>query len=887
MAKIEGAARRPAPPPPKPVAPPAGTAAKTKQPEPGKDYTVKSGDTLSGIAKRADNDPARWHEIYEANKKQINDPNLIKSGQKLKIPGEAKTDQVERDTVHAPAAGAASANTAQPAATAEPSAAGPPRQMRRTLSKGITAQPSIEHGSTPGPNPFTGFSVTDPGAAAGVNVAAKATTGPQSTSAAASVAPASAPAPATGLTPAQQTEVDASVNNIHGAATNCNSATTDEAKCAAAKNGAQTIEDQLKGKDPAVQKAILDRTQQDVADITASFDKLSRDETKEEVGHLNRACESLGQDNAKQFTDAVAQGYQRMAQGHDDNDTEFTDGIKDAVKRGDGALFGSALTESLATTGQTHLAEHVADATASGIKEVREDYEKAKQKADKLDAELGMTVQSWQGVFSEEEIQAGIDSFREAHKDAYGDLESKAGTMASTLEGSAYGLAARDRMGDFGHKSDLVEQTQIAMQEIPALSHTDAGASKIADAATATADGKTTFLTEANALAGRMVDKKWGEDLRDATMRSVALRCDELARAGKRDEIPKLLQGAAKASGDADLSAAYNQLASDVEALNQQGLAGVDYAKNVASKVYSIANGALKVNNPDLAARFKALGPALGLGSLALDAKGFIDDPSVGNAAKVILDGAGVYGSLGSSAAAQLCKKAGLWVSLAFSAFDTASAIQRGDYVGAAFAAAPMAGAAIGAGVGVWFCGIGAVPGAAIGAAIGGLVNLGYQAWNAITGNDPIQDFEKDTDPFLRGALEKAGLPPAAAGRLRDVDDDLAGIGRVFDPLAKQLGMDKRQLLEQISKLPDEQLQQWVKLALEVDQNAKAIQEAQDKQAKGENATVPDFQYNSEQLTALADITNKALAGEQMPWRGWIDGGYYKNPAAYGPGYGY
>ncbi|ASZ10569.1 LysM peptidoglycan-binding domain-containing protein [Chitinophaga pendula] len=48
------------------------------------EYEVKSGDNLSKIAK---NYPGvSWQDIFEANKDQIKDPNLIKPGQKLKIP---------------------------------------------------------------------------------------------------------------------------------------------------------------------------------------------------------------------------------------------------------------------------------------------------------------------------------------------------------------------------------------------------------------------------------------------------------------------------------------------------------------------------------------------------------------------------------------------------------------------------------------------------------------------------------------------------------------------------------------------------------------------------------------------------------------------------------
>ncbi len=52
-----------------------------------KTYTVKSGDTLYGIAKQILADGGRWQEIYSANTSVIgNDPNSIYPGQVLRIP---------------------------------------------------------------------------------------------------------------------------------------------------------------------------------------------------------------------------------------------------------------------------------------------------------------------------------------------------------------------------------------------------------------------------------------------------------------------------------------------------------------------------------------------------------------------------------------------------------------------------------------------------------------------------------------------------------------------------------------------------------------------------------------------------------------------------------
>jgi nucleoid-associated protein YgaU len=49
-------------------------------------YTVKAGDTLSKIAKEHLGDANAYMAIFEANKDQLKDPNLIKPGQVLKIP---------------------------------------------------------------------------------------------------------------------------------------------------------------------------------------------------------------------------------------------------------------------------------------------------------------------------------------------------------------------------------------------------------------------------------------------------------------------------------------------------------------------------------------------------------------------------------------------------------------------------------------------------------------------------------------------------------------------------------------------------------------------------------------------------------------------------------
>ena len=49
-------------------------------------YEVKSGDSLSKIAKRLYGSGNAWNVIFEANTDILKDPNKIYPGQKLKIP---------------------------------------------------------------------------------------------------------------------------------------------------------------------------------------------------------------------------------------------------------------------------------------------------------------------------------------------------------------------------------------------------------------------------------------------------------------------------------------------------------------------------------------------------------------------------------------------------------------------------------------------------------------------------------------------------------------------------------------------------------------------------------------------------------------------------------
>jgi nucleoid-associated protein YgaU len=63
-----------------------GSSSTAPKPAGARTYTVVRGDSLSKIAKQLYGDAKKWHQIHEANKDTIKNPDLIYPGQVLTIP---------------------------------------------------------------------------------------------------------------------------------------------------------------------------------------------------------------------------------------------------------------------------------------------------------------------------------------------------------------------------------------------------------------------------------------------------------------------------------------------------------------------------------------------------------------------------------------------------------------------------------------------------------------------------------------------------------------------------------------------------------------------------------------------------------------------------------
>lgn len=93
----------------------------------GRTYTVVAGDTLSAIAGRLLGSSSRWPQIYAANRDVLDNPNTLRPGQVLRIPGSSGTDALAQAGGASPTNGTAAADgvaAANVAGASSPRAAG-------------------------------------------------------------------------------------------------------------------------------------------------------------------------------------------------------------------------------------------------------------------------------------------------------------------------------------------------------------------------------------------------------------------------------------------------------------------------------------------------------------------------------------------------------------------------------------------------------------------------------------------------------------------------------------------------------------------------------------------------------------------------------------------
>jgi LysM repeat protein len=118
----------------------------------GHSYTVRAGDTLSGIAQRFYGSADDWHGLFAANHAEISDPSLIFVGQQLRLPrhlpaGISTTAYTARHASSAAADSSAAASDTGQAATSQ--AATTTTSLSGTLSCTGLEQLWLDAGGSP------------------------------------------------------------------------------------------------------------------------------------------------------------------------------------------------------------------------------------------------------------------------------------------------------------------------------------------------------------------------------------------------------------------------------------------------------------------------------------------------------------------------------------------------------------------------------------------------------------------------------------------------------------------------------------------------------------------------------------------------------------------
>ena len=133
--------------------------------QPGRSYTVRTGDTLSGIAQRFYGHASDWQWLDHVNQAKISDPNLIYTGQVFSVPADPPAS-VRNGTYQARHARTAAISTVDNQSPARPAA------RRRAVPSGsgcaASGVPATAAASAPATSAAAGHGVSCSGSASGM-----------------------------------------------------------------------------------------------------------------------------------------------------------------------------------------------------------------------------------------------------------------------------------------------------------------------------------------------------------------------------------------------------------------------------------------------------------------------------------------------------------------------------------------------------------------------------------------------------------------------------------------------------------------------------------------------------------------------------------------------
>jgi len=507
-------------------------------------------------------------------------------------------------------------------------------------------------------------------------------------------------------------------------------------------------------------------------------------------------------------------------------DSQLVKSLDARLQNGDGFDEAYALEKGLKAAGKPELAQQVADLSRTRLNEITQDFASKGEAAAAAKGDLARLIAGFGPLLPADKQQAAVDAFKSRHQSEFDAWEAAGSKLARASNFVMNNASWNEKAADL----------------LPDALTTKTGQNLINSAIKDQAKGVKTFL---DAGPEAMKDStKIAKYLPQLIVKSVGQESLSLARAGKTDEAKKVLEGLKNNAGlvgmePGKVDKITQQLKGvidgepnalkrfDTELRGAKPSAGVASALKVFAWGASIVNGVNRgLSNDDLKSSVKASAEILGpTGEMAAATV-----QSLAESERALLSTIGT--SAGAKNVALLGKGLGAVGTGLGAALDAISSVQsfaKGETVEGSISAAQAIGGAtlavdsFGAALGmqvvpVW----GQIAGAAL--VIGG--TIGKWAWAEHKANEA----EKASEADAKAYLQAAGIPEPAANELKDIKRaDGRNVGMMIQQLAPALGMDPKELLAKVMKLPPKKMSDFIDMTkdLKLDDKGKIVSERQ------------------------------------------------------------
>ncbi|MCP5468801.1 MAG: hypothetical protein H7A32_05990, partial [Deltaproteobacteria bacterium] len=574
----------------------------------------------------------------------------------------------------------------------------------------------------------------------------------------------------------------------------------------------QSFENALKDQNSYVQNAILYQTRSELVSLGEKMPQLeNKFEVYQAIQSFSRSGEALGQDNIDHLTTPLFEGLQKGGIT-ESGSKNVANGIETAIKSGDGALFSASLTHQFsqkATENYTGgkipeenkkniaLSERFTNAIMDSLEKVKKNYDKANANFQNHAKVLSQASTNFP-QFTEDEVAAGIDSYRQANREDFQSYENASKVLASTLEGASYieseNFFKVTRKDNVMNAQVNFEETKAVLEKTPELIQSESGYQALKSALIRNAQ-ESTFLKTATQIAENypLYEKKLDFALNYTSQRATQELSENIS-VNSYNQIKNLHQGTSKAVTNPELKSVYSDSANLTSEIISDTSSSLSSYTTMASEIEKLIGNRVP---PDLA----ELGRSFTLYAAGANTYKFYKNPNAENSLDLLESSMDVGGLI--KPGSKLFARGNLIISGAMSVHE----LSEGDIAGAFTDALPIAGLA---------CGPAAPACIAGGAVLSSVIDVSRTIYQNST-----RPYQKDLQPYLEGALTEMNNHEAdlnlnsekikdVAYRLRDVNGDFLSANQGLEAYAQATGLDSRELFKSLIQQDDKEIKDFV-----------------------------------------------------------------------------